>query len=296
MRVSPRTATVLGLLAIILWGTLVGFLRTVSVTFGTHLGPALVYTGAALLLWITRRPRSIRKYPPAYLIVGGGMFVLYEVFLALAVAWANGSQQAIEVSVVNYLWPSLTVLFAALSGTGRRPRWFLYPGVIIASLGVAWVVGGDGGLSISGIAANVATNPVPYALALGCALLWALYSVFSPRLGHGSDGVTLFMTGVAVSLWVIFLGTGAHAPASVATTDLVALAIACLSIAAGYAFWNIGIARGNMTVLATGSYLTPILSALFSSMVLSVALTPPFWQGVALVTVGSLLSWLSTRR
>ncbi|MDW2095543.1 EamA family transporter, partial [Vibrio sp. 1866] len=43
------------------------------------------------------------------------------------------------------------------------------------------------------------------------------------------------------------------------------------------------------------SYFTPIFSALFSSLILGVTLSNSFWQGVVMVTVGSLLCWLVTK-
>lgn len=63
-----------------------------------------------------------------------------------------------------------------------------------------------------------------------------------------------------------------------------------------YAAWNIGIIQGNMTLLATASYSTPVLSAAFASLWLGVALTPAFWQGVVMVCAGSLICWWFTRR
>ena len=41
--------------------------------------------------------------------------------------WAAASrQQAIEVGMVNYLWPSLTILFAILFN-GQKSSWLVIP-------------------------------------------------------------------------------------------------------------------------------------------------------------------------
>lgn len=50
-----------------------------------------------------------------------------------------------------------------------------------------------------------------------------------------------------------------------------------------------------MTLLATASYFTPVLSAVFAALVLNTALTANFWQGVVMVTAGSLICWRATR-
>lgn len=43
--------------------------------------------------------------------------------------------------MVNYLWPSLTILFAILFN-GQKSSWLVIPGLILALLGVGWVLGG----------------------------------------------------------------------------------------------------------------------------------------------------------
>ena len=54
---------------------------------------------------------------------------------------------------------------------------------------------------------------------------------------------------------------------------------------------NIRVLRGNLTLLgpqASASYFTPVLSTLFAALWLSTRLTMAFWQGVLMVTAGSL--------
>lgn len=54
--------------------------------------------------------------------------------------------------------------------------------------------------------------------------------------------------------------------------------------------------KGHVTLLATASYFTPVLSSLMASFLLSTPLSGPFWQGALMVCGGSLLCWISTRR
>ena len=274
---ASRGATLVGLAALLIWAGYVGFIRVAADTFGPTLGAALLYTLAGVALWFTRRPRSLAAMPRRYLLIGGGLFVFYEVAVSLAIGLAHGPNQAIEVSVVNHLWPTFTVLLSVLIRPGRRGLWALIPGLLVATVGVAWVVGGERGLDSEAILTHLATNPVPYALALAGAVAWACYSVLVPPLAQGHDGITIFMCGVAVALWV-------RAAAGAAV------------IAAGYACWNVGIGGGNMNVLSVASYAAPVLQAAVASIILGAALGPTFWQGVALVAVGSLLCWWALRR
>ena len=71
-------------------------------------------------------------------------------------------------------------------------------------------------------------------------------------------------------------------------------ALGAVAIGTPYAAWTYGAANGNITLLAIGSYFTPVLSCLFASWWLDASLSAGFWQGVALVVAGSLLCWSST--
>jgi drug/metabolite transporter (DMT)-like permease len=64
---------------------------------------------------------------------------------SLSLGYAASRQQAIEVGMVNYLWPSLTILFAILFN-GQKKQLAGDPRFILALLGVGWVLGGEHGL------------------------------------------------------------------------------------------------------------------------------------------------------
>ena len=81
---SPSVqATMIGLMAILLWSLMTGLVRVVADAFGATLGSALIYTCGAVLLLVFRRPAPLRKYPRTYLIVGGLLFVFYESSISL---------------------------------------------------------------------------------------------------------------------------------------------------------------------------------------------------------------------
>lgn len=75
-----------------------------------HVSAEQVHELGGMLLLVVRKPASISEYPRKYLLVGGVMFVLYEAFISLAIGLASTSVQSLEVSLVNYLWPTLLVL------------------------------------------------------------------------------------------------------------------------------------------------------------------------------------------
>ncbi|EGQ8701068.1 aromatic amino acid DMT transporter YddG [Vibrio parahaemolyticus] len=285
--------TLYGCIAILSWSCLLGIARLVTESLGPVGGAAMLYSLSSIFLLIVVGIPKLSYFSSKYLIVGGAMFVCYEIFLALALGYSNSRAQAIEVSIVNYLWPALTVLFAVL-GSNKKPNWLLYPAVTLAFIGVAWTVSGDNGLSPTQIISNVSSNPLVYIMAFTGAVIWAVYCNLTQRQQSKHNAITLFFISTAVSLWVKY----AFADEPTMTFSWSALGYLFASaalMAGGYGLWNIAIVGGNMVFLATLSYFTPIFSALFSSLILGVTLSNGFWQGVIMVTVGSLLCWLVTK-
>jgi drug/metabolite transporter (DMT)-like permease len=290
---SERAATACGLVAILLWSTAAGLIRSVSERFGPLGGAALIYTlGAVLLFVLLGRPR-VRSTSWFYLIMGSALFVAYEVCLSLALGYASNRNQAIELGVVNYLWPCLTVLLAIVMN-GQKARWMIVPGTALALFGILWVVSGNG-LSLATIVTHVSSNPLSYSLAVGCAITFALYCNVTRRYAGGQNLVMLFFALTAGVLWLKYAASSEVIPAFTlnSSAQLVAAGVA---MAGGYALWNLGILRGNLTLLATASYCAPVLSSAFAALWLGTHLTAQFWQGAVLVTAGSLMCWQATRQ
>lgn len=286
-------ATLLGLLAILLWSSVVGLIRSVSEGLGPIGGAAMIYSVSAVFLLLALRMPNLRLFPRPYLLLGSLLFVSYEICLSLSLGYANTRLQAIEVGMINYLWPCFTVLMA-LVFNGQKAKWWLLPGLLLSLFGIGWIMSGEGGWSPAQMLENVRSNPLSYSLAFGGAVIWALYCNLTKKIAQGHNGVVLFITLTAVALWMKYAFSS---ESGMQFTLPVTLTLLCVGMAmgAGYAAWNVGILRGNMTLLATASYFTPVLSAVFAALVLDTALTANFWQGVVMVTAGSLICWRATR-
>ena len=137
---TSHAATLIGLFAIVLWGFMAGLVRLVSESFGATLGSALIYTVGGVMLFIVRRPKPIREAPCKYLIAGGLMFIAYEASISLSIGLATTNAQSVEVSLVNYLWPTLLVLMTAAVSHKRGAVAKAIPGAVIATIGVAMAV------------------------------------------------------------------------------------------------------------------------------------------------------------
>ncbi|EPH0541620.1 aromatic amino acid DMT transporter YddG [Serratia marcescens] len=290
---SRTRATLFGLLAIVLWSSVVGLIRSVSGGLGPIGGAAMIYSVSAVFLLVALGVPKWRSFPRPYLIVGSLLFVSYEICLSLSLGYANTRLQAIEVGMINYLWPCFTVLMA-LALNGQKAKWWLLPGLLLSLFGIGWIMSGEGGWSPAQMLANVRSNPLSYGLAFSGAVIWALYCNLTKKIAQGSNGVVLFIVLTALALWLKY-AFSAESGMQFSAGVTVTLLCAGVAMGAGYAAWNVGILHGNMTLLATVSYFTPVLSAVFAALVLHTSLTVNFWQGVAMVTLGSLICWRATR-
>ncbi|MBK4116480.1 aromatic amino acid DMT transporter YddG [Pluralibacter gergoviae] len=291
---NTQKATLTGLTAIILWSTMVGLMRSVSEGLGPVGGAALVFTFSGILLIFTVGFPNLRLIPRRYLLAGSALFVSYEICLALALGYAVNRQQAIEVGMVNYLWPSLTILFA-MAFNGQKSRWPVLPGILLSLAGVVWVLGGERGLNIDEIISNVRSGPLSYLLAFTGAFIWAAYCTVTTKYAGGQNGITLFVLLTAAALWLKFL-LADQPPMHFTLPVTVKLLALSAALGLAYAAWNIGILHGNVTLLATASYFTPVLSSALAALRLSTPLSWAFWQGAAMVCLGSLICGLATRR
>src|SRR5471030_604450 len=292
---SPQSkATLLGLLAILLWSCTVVLMRSVSESLGPIGGAASIYSVSAVILLVLQGFPSLRTFPRAYLLCGGILFASYEIFLSLALGYANDRAQAIEIGMVNYLWPSFTILLA-VALNGEKANGWIVPGLLLCLYGIGWIMGGEGGWSLERIGHNILSIPLSYGLAFFGAIIWAVYFNVTKRWAQGKDGVTLFFILTALTLWVQYAFSHEQGM-QVDFPVTVRLLLAGAASAIAYAAWNSGIMRGNLMLLATASYFTPVLSSLVAGMVLNTPLTLSFWLGVVMVTTGSLLCWYATRR
>lgn len=286
-------ATLIGLLAVAFWSAIVGLIRGVSESFGATGGAALIYTVGSALLLCSVGPTRLSQLPRRYLIVGGTLFVAYEWCLSLSLGYANDARQAIEVGMVNYLWPTFTIA-AAILFNGQRTNALIVPGFVLGIVGIGWVLGGDQGFDIAGMLANVRSNPLAYGLAFSGAVIWAAYCTVTARWAKGGNGVTLFFALTAATLWIQY-ALHEQPPMAVTMQSVGLLMLAASAMAFGYAAWNFGILHGNVTVLAGASYFIPVFSAALAAALLSTSLSLAFWQGACMVTGGSLLCWWATR-
>lgn len=131
--------------------------------------------------------------------------------------------------------------------------------------------------------ANVQSNPLSYSLALACRITFAFYCNVPRQYAGGQNVVVLFFVLTAIVLLLKYFFSSEVIPPLTLGSSM-KLVFAAVAMAGGYALWNIGILRGNLTLLATASYSAPVLSSAFAAVWLGAVLNMQFWQGAVLVT------------
>jgi drug/metabolite transporter (DMT)-like permease len=294
---SGRVGTGCGFAAILLWSSSVALVRSLSEAVGSLTAAALVYGVSGILaagrcLLVPGAWGRAWRLPRKYLLGCGGLFVLYMPLFYLAVGTAGSRQQVLEVGLLNYLWPSLTILFSLVL-LGRRATWLLLPGTGLALAGIILVLTQGAEVSWRSFAQHVAGSPAAYGMGAAAGVSWALYSALTRRWADGErgGGVDLFLPAAGLILIALSFCWGAW-PAWSSRAIVEAGLLGIITYAA-YGLWDAAMRRGNVALVAAGSYLTPLLSTLISSVYLGVAPTAGLWVGCGLLVAGSLLSWLS---
>jgi drug/metabolite transporter (DMT)-like permease len=196
------------------------------------------------------------RVPLRTFAVGVGGIFGYHALLFCAFRMAP----AVEVNLINYLWPLLIVLLSPVILKGFRlgPRH-----VLGATLGLAGAF-----LIASGGALGFDPSALPgYLLAAAAALVWACYSLLTKRLPPFSTGAVggFCLASGALSLacyagGLVVAGSPFPAIRPVEWAYLAVLGIGPMG-GAFYA-WDAALKRGDPRVIGSLSYLTPLLSTL----------------------------------
>jgi len=269
-----------------------GLMRSITETLGGLAGSALIYTLSAFFVACFKGVPDLKKFSPIYLIGCGVFFVLYEVMLSQAIGLATSHVQSIELGLINYAWPCLTILFAVIFRL-QKSSLLLWGGALLSFIGLFWGIAGEHFI-LKGFFQHIMHNPIAYFLAIGAAVTWSLYCNVTRIYGAGQNGVFWFFSVVSVVLWTGYLLTP-HSSLIFSWSSCIQLLVIGLFSALGYSFWDDGIQKGNMTLLVTASYFIPLLSTFMASWWLSTELSISFWQSVMMVTVGSLVCWYGSQ-
>ena len=237
---------VLALISIFLWSSL-AFLGLKL----QHLPPFLLVGLALMIGSICSVPRlsEWRAATPKLLTLG--IFGLFGFHFFLFIALRNAP--AIEVNLINYLWPLLIVVLAPL----------ILPGTLLRSRHIAAAALGFSGAVLLATGGKFQFNlqyAFGYACALVSALIWSTYSLLSKRIESfpsGLVGAFCALSGVLSLLCHMMF----EEPKSLSYTDcfwIVMMGLGPMGLA--FFTWDSALKRGEAATIGSLAYLTPLFS------------------------------------
>lgn len=246
-----NSATLAGCGALALWAFLAVLARMAAGVPPLQLTALGFAVGGALgLAVVAARGRlgRLRQGGRAWAHGVGGLFGYHALyFAALALA------PAVEANLLNYLWPLLIVLLSGpVLGMRLGPR--RLAGVGLGFAGCAVLVGAG-----ASFPAGAAWG---FAAAVGCAVVWAVYSVTSKRMaGVPTEAVAGFCIATALLAGVASLAFEAPVMPDAGQWAAVAL-LGAGPLGAAFFLWDAGMKRGDPRLLGTLAYAVPVASTL----------------------------------
>src|SRR3954447_26938347 len=170
---TPRTATLIGLTAILMWSLLSVMTVATGKIPAFQLAAMTFAIGGlvGLLTWIGRgtAAKSLRQPLVVWIVGVGGLFGYHALYF-LALRFAPPA----ESGLLNYLWPLLIVLFSSFL-PGERLAAHHIIGALLGLAGTILLLTGNGG---SGFTASQIPG---LAAAFAAAFVWSSYSVMSRK-------------------------------------------------------------------------------------------------------------------
>lgn len=277
-----------GLAAILLWSTLASLtavagpippFQLAAMTFGIG-----AVAGAVGVVASGRPAAEIVSAPAGALALGvAGLLGYHALYF-----YALQNAPTIEANVVNYLWPLLIVMFAALlpagAGGQRLTAWHV-AGALTAFAGALIAIGGPAAL------AAMAGLGKGHLAALAAAVVWAAYSVAS-RLYKGVPSASVVAASALTALGALLIHLAVEVPRWPETTFgwLVIAGMGIGPVGLAFTLWDGAVKHGDIRLVGVMSYATPLFSnALLAGLGLGTA-GPLLWLAVMLVTLGALLA------
>jgi len=276
-------ATFLGVLAILLWGAL-ALLGAGTTDIPPFLLLFLCFSISTLLLVVKRATTKGRFLAaptlslPQWLLGVTGLFGFhYCYFMALKLA------PAIEVSLIAYLWPMLLAMMVS----SRADRLKSFVGGLLGFIGIGFII-----LSGESFSFN-ASYLAGYGLAACCAIIWSGYSWYFASADNKVDDIGF------LSLVVALLALIAHVQLEssewlFSTKQWLGIVLLGLGPVGGAFYsWDIGLKNGNKRLLASLSFLAPLISSVMLALAGLNAWSSNILTALGLILLGALVCNLS---
>ncbi len=297
---NSKLCTAGGALAVVFWSTTLCLVGSASSKLGTFTTASSIYLGMgaiSLAVALARKgPGEFRRLSLKRALLCGCCFALYAFCLYASIGFASGGRQLVEVGLINYLWPALTLLLSVPILKSRASPLLLL-GIAVSMGGVALASCASGAeLSLRGFLEDMSGNFRAYLMALLGALFWALYSnltrLYEKESCEMDMPVYFLLSALPLALPLLFLqepqAWDAKASLELGVAIVFPGVLACL-------LWDLASRKGSLVFAASFAYLTPLLSTIATGLYFHLSLGWGVWLACALVVGGAALCHVSVK-
>lgn len=268
-KVKARTAALLALGAICLWGTLAPLgvaLRQVPPFLLTGVG---LLAGSAIGLAVSgyqvlrsapasdARAQALRGLRPPARTLALGVYGLFGFHFLLFIALRHAPP--VQANLINYLWPLGMVVLAPVFLPPTRLRLVHVLAALVGFAGAALAILGAAGTAAAGGTGGFSWGYLP---AAASAFVWASYSLLTQRVAPfptAAIGVFGLVSGLLSLLCHVLL----EPSAALTPTDLgLIAALGAGPLGGAFYLWDAALKRGDGRQIGLLSFLTPLLSTL----------------------------------
>jgi len=241
---------------------------------------------AVILQYIRRQPISaIFRLPVRVMIAGFFGVALYTVLLAAAFGIASEPDLG-QINLLNYLWPVWMVIFGIFLLKDRPNLYLTFIGILFGFIGVIISRGFD---QIT----QLPTNLLAHVLALTGAIMWAGYSVLIRKWKipeeSGGTAFNFAVCSLIACVIAIFLGEFQNMPSLTGETFFWVLFGAIGPVGIAYSWWEIGVKKGPVFLIAALAYFIPIGSSLLIGLIFKESMNDGLILGAILIALGAWL-------
>jgi len=292
----------LGIVAILSWSSMVAITRKLSEEIGTVIAASYQCLGAGFLglfviLLYEKNIDSLLKIPVAHLLYCGLPFIIYMISFFLAMGLSKTREHTISIALINYLWPSLTLLFSVLFfGRYCNNLIILIVGIVLAFLGAYFAVAYDSDESyfyetIHKFLKHFKGNPISILLAFISAISWAIYTNMNNKLGisNGIFAIPIFflIAGLILLVSKQFLSKVELKLSFIAILYLL-YAIAVPNLLA-YVAWTISTQNDKFIIVTIFSFFLPLISTMISCIYFNKKFTVDLIRSCVLILLGTVI-------
>lgn len=269
---------VLALGAIFLWSSLAFLGQKVSAI------PAFLLVGITLFLGGLCSLPWWRQWRVSKKSLAIGVYGLFGYHFCLFMAFRLAP--AVEVNLINYLWPLLIVLLS--------PMFFSHVALTKKHI-IGSVLGFAGALLIASKGSVVVTedNIFGYCLAAAAAFIWASYSLLSKKVSDITTptiGLFCLLSGI-LSLACHFIFEPSYPLRLSEVPILILLGVGPMG--AAFFLWDKSLKQGDPRIIGSLSYLTPLLSTLLLVVFAGGTFTMMTLMAMVLIISGAVIGSIS---